>query len=128
LMKNKGKIIAFEKNKKRLNMVEDECRRLGINSVETVLLDAAKLCSNYLGIADRILVDAPCSGSGVIRRKPDLKWKNWDNNHLKILNQLQKQILNTAARYLKNGGEILYSTCSMEKEENDDIIAHFLSK
>jgi len=128
LMYNKGKIIAFEKNKKRLKMVEEECHRLGIDIVTPVLMDSSKLSNKYLEKADKILLDAPCSGTGVIRKKPDLKWKRFDSYQLKELNQLQEALLTTAASYLKPGGELLYATCSIEKEENDQIISNFLKK
>jgi 16S rRNA (cytosine967-C5)-methyltransferase len=128
LMYNKGKIIAFEKNKKRLKMVEEECHRLGIDIVTPVLMDSSKLSNKYLEKADKILLDVPCSGTGVIRKKPDLKWKRFDSYQLKELNQLQEALLTTAASYLKPGGELLYATCSIEKEENDQIISNFLKK
>jgi 16S rRNA (cytosine967-C5)-methyltransferase len=126
LMHNKGRIIAFEKNKKRLKMVEEECHRLGIDIVTPVLMDSSKLSNKYLEKADKILIDAPCSGTGVIRKKPDLKWKRFDSYRLKQLNQLQEALLTTAASYLKPGGDLLYATCSIEKEENDQIISKFL--
>ncbi|HOR43112.1 MAG TPA: 16S rRNA (cytosine(967)-C(5))-methyltransferase RsmB, partial [Atribacterota bacterium] len=69
-----------------------------------------------------------CSGTGVIRKKPDIKWKQWNLNHLSELNKVQSALLDTATHYLKPGGEILYTTCSMEKEENEDIIRIFLKK
>lgn len=126
LMKNKGNIMAFEKNPRRLEMVMKECQRLGIDIVKPKLNDATILRKNYFEKADKILVDVPCSGTGVIRKKPDLKWKILDNDSLKKLNKIQKAILNTASRYLKPGGELVYSTCSLEKEENDIIIKDFL--
>ncbi len=128
LMHNQGEIIAFEKNQKRLKMVKEECQRLGINTVTTILNDSSQFCNIYFEKADKILIDVPCSGTGVIRKKPDLKWKNMNNNQLKRLNHLQEGILGVASRYLKPGGELLYSTCSMEKEENDDIVQKFLKK
>ena len=126
LMNNKGNIIAFEKNPRRLEMVMKECKRLGIDIVKPILNDATILRKNYLGKADKILVDVPCSGTGVIRKKPDLKWKILNDDSLKKLNKIQKAILNTASGYLKPGGELVYSTCSLEKEENDIIIRNFL--
>lgn len=128
LMHNQGRIIAFEKNQKRLEMVKNECQRLGINIVTAVLNDSSQFCKDYFEKADKIFVDVPCSGTGVIRKKPDLKWKNLNNTRLKELNQLQSGILDVASRYLKPKGEILYSTCSMEREENDGIIKNFLEK
>ena len=128
ILQNKGKVIAFEINQRRLKMVMEESRRLGIENIFPVLMDSRKLNKEYLGKADRILVDAPCSGTGVIRKKPDLKWKNWSIKHFNELNQIQIELLDTAALYLKPGAELLYSTCSMEKEENDDVIVKFIKK
>ncbi len=126
LMKNQGKIIAFEKNQKRLEMVKSECQRLGINNVTSMLSDVTSFDADYFEKADKVLVDAPCSGTGVIRKKPDLKWKNINDSQLKNTTKLQEKILNIASRYLKPGGELLYSTCSIEAEENDWIIKKFL--
>lgn len=128
IMQNRGEIISFEINKSRLAMVMTESKRLGINIISPVLNDSQKLNNKYLGKADKVLVDAPCSGTGVIRRKPDLKWKRWDLKHLDELNQLQRKLLDTAAHYLKPGGELVYATCSMETEENDGIILEFIRK
>ena len=128
ILQNTGEVIAFEINQRRLEMVMAESRRLGIENISPVLMDSRKLNKEYLGKADRILVDAPCSGTGVIRKKPDLKWKNWSIKHFNELNQIQIELLDTAALYLKPGGELLYSTCSMEKEENDDVIVKFIEK
>ena len=126
LMKNQGEIIAFEKNRKRLEMVKSECRRLGINNVTSILNDVTIFDADYLGKADKVMVDAPCSGTGVIRKKPDLKWKNINDSQIKSTTKVQEKILNIASRYLKPGGELLYSTCSIEAEENDWIIKKFL--
>lgn len=128
LMKNQGKIIAFDKNSKKLEMVREEGKRLGIGIVVTVQDDSSRFRSEYEEKADKILIDAPCSGTGVIRKKPDLKWKNFSKIQLEQLNRLQEAIVSVSARYLKPGGEMLYSTCSLEKEENDDVIRRFLAK
>ncbi len=128
LMNNRGKIIAFEKNKKRLGMVGEECNRLGVENVNLILHDSSKFNRKYSDIADKILVDVPCSGTGVFRKKPDLKWKNINKNQLQKINNIQEKILEIASSYLKPGGEMLYSTCSVEKEENDGIIKKFIQK
>ena len=109
-------------------MVQKEASRLGIDMIVPVLADSCLLIKEYLEKADKILVDAPCSGTGVIRKKPDIKWKKWGRNYFKELNKTQENLLETAARYLKPGGELLYTTCSLEKEENEDIILRFLKK
>jgi 16S rRNA (cytosine967-C5)-methyltransferase len=128
LMNNQGKIIAFEKNKKRLDMVKGEASRLGISNIKYFLQDATIFCADFLEKADKVLVDAPCSGTGVIRKKPDIKWKNINDRQLQIFTNLQMEILNVASKYLRPGGKLVYSTCSIEKEENDCIIKKFLKK
>lgn len=128
LMHNQGKIIAFEKHPQRLQLVREECQRLGIINVKPILSDSSHFSEDFLEVADKIMVDVPCSGTGVIRKKPDLKWNHFDIKQIKQLNQLQEAILYVASRYLKPGGEMLYSTCSIEKEENDQIIQKFLKK
>jgi len=126
LMANKGRIIALEKNPKRLQMVREECKRLDIDIVETKKGNAADYKEDYFEKADKVLADVPCTGTGVIRKKPDIKWKNINSKQIRILNELQMNILNIASKYVKNGGELLYSTCSMEREENDLLIMDFL--
>lgn len=128
LMKNQGKIIAFEKNPKRLDMVKNEARRLGITNIKYLLQDTTIFCADFFERADKILVDAPCSGTGVIRKKPDLKWKNLNDSQLQIFTNLQMKILNVASKYLRPGGELVYSTCSIERGENDCLIKKFLKK
>lgn len=128
IMENKGEVIAFEVNKRRLEMVSQQSARLGTEIISTVLNDSRKLNSKYLGKADKILVDAPCSGTGVIRKKPDLKWKEWSLEHLAELNLIQLSLLEGAAQYLKSGGELVYSTCSLEREENDELAWKFIKK
>jgi 16S rRNA (cytosine967-C5)-methyltransferase len=130
LMKNKGSILAMDSNKARLSIVKDNCQRLGIEIVKTILNDSTilDLDNNYLKKADKVLVDAPCSGLGVLRRKPDLKWQNYDSKRFKQLSKLQERILATASNYLKVGGRIVYSTCSNEPEENEEVVYKFLDK
>ena len=76
---------------------------------------------------DKILLDVPCLGIGVLKRKPDIKWKR-NKQDIEQINKIQKQILENCAKYLKKGGEIVYSTCSILKEENEDVINEFLNK
>ncbi len=122
MMKNQGKIIAVDKYDHKLNLIRSSCDRLGINIVEYVVGDANEL---ELESADKILVDVPCSGLGVLRKKPDIKWKREPDDLLK-LNVFQTGLLNKAAKLLKPGGAIVYSTCSTEPEENFMIVEEFL--
>ena len=106
-------------------MVEENCKRLGINCVETEVFDALKTDPSMEGKADYVLVDAPCSGFGIIRRKPDIKWKK-EREHYKTLAQMQGKILRNAAAVLKPGGYLVYSTCTIMPEENHDVVMGFL--
>lgn len=128
LMNNKGTILAFDTHKKRLSMVEDNCQRLGIDIVKTQLNDVTKLNINYINKADKVLVDVPCSGLGVLRRKPDLKWQTFNLKRFQKLSKLQGEILSTASNYVKVGGRLIYSTCSTEPEENEEVVGKFLDK
>jgi len=128
LMNNKGVILAFDTNKKRLSMVEENCKRLGINIVTTQLNDVTKLNKKYINKADKVLVDVPCSGLGVLRRKPDLKWQTFNLKRFQKLSKLQGEILSAAANYVKVGGRLIYSTCSTEPEENENVVNEFLDK
>jgi len=128
LMANKGSILATDSNKSRLLMVKDNCRRLGIDMVKTRQNNSAILDDNCLKTADKVLVDVPCTGVGVIRRKPDLRWQTYDLKRFERLTELQGKILDIASNYLKIGGRLVYSTCSTEPEENEEIVSKFLEK
>jgi len=128
LMNNQGTVLAIDKNKARILMVEENCQRLGIKIVKTKLNDDTKLDINFLNKADKVLVDAPCTGLGVLRRKPDLKWQAYNLKRFQRLSKLQIQILSTASNYSKIGGKLIYSTCSTEPEENEEVVSEFLDK
>jgi len=128
LMANKGSLLAMDSNKLRLLTVKSNCRRLGIDIVKTRQNDGSILDNNYLKEADKVLVDVPCTGLGVLRRKPDLRWQDYDAKRFEKLTNLQGEILNTASCYLKIGGKLVYSTCSTEPEENEEIVSKFLEE
>ncbi len=125
IMEDKGRIVARDISRKKLAMVEENYRRLGIKSIETAVYDAEKLDPSLIGRADRVLVDAPCSGLGIIRRKPDIKWKK-EREHYSVLAGKQKKILHNASKYLKPGGMMVYSTCTVMPEENHEVFLDFL--
>ncbi len=127
LMGNSGRIIARDINKNKLSLVKDNCERLGIYCVETEVFDALKYDFSLEGRADRVLVDAPCSGLGIIRRQPDIKWTK-EKKHCKDLGRIQRRILENAALYVKPGGYLLYCTCSIMPGENQDIVKEFLKE
>ncbi|GAG62603.1 unnamed protein product, partial [marine sediment metagenome] len=128
LMANKGSLLAMDSNKLRLLTVKDNCRRLGIDIVRTRQNNGAILAEKYLKTADKVLIDVPCTGLGVLRRKPDLRWQAYDAKRFERLTELQGKILNTASYYLKIGGKLVYSTCSTEPEENEEIVSKFLEE
>ncbi len=127
LMQNRGEIIAVDQSAARLRLLEDNCKRLGIGIVRTIRTDAAASRSKDLrGPFDRILVDAPCSGLGVLRRHPEGKWRK-EAEALTQHQMLQRRLLEQAADRLRPGGVLVYSTCSSEPEENEQVIDQFCS-
>lgn len=125
LMCNQGNIVAWDIYEERLKQVKKNAKRLGINIIQTEVHDATKLKEDYVERFDKILLDVPCLGLGVIRRKPDIKWNRQENN-IKEISDIQFNILKTCSKYLKKNGTLVYSTCSMLKEENDAIIEKFI--
>jgi len=125
LMCNQGNIVAWDIYEERLKQVKQNAKRLGINIIQTEVHDATKLKEDYVERFDKILLDVPCLGLGVIRRKPDIKWNRQENN-IKEISDIQFNILKTCSKYLKKNGTLVYSTCSMLKEENDAIIEKFI--
>lgn len=126
-MKNSGKIIARDIHTHKLKLIQDTCIRLGIKIVETEQFDACELDEKMLGKADRVLVDAPCSGLGIIRKKPDIKYSRHFEQQKELV-ALQRRILKNAAAYVKPGGCLIYSTCTTQPEENLENIKWFLEE
>lgn len=127
LMKNKGEILAFDIHEHRVKLVEENATRLGINVIKTKVEDASIYKKEYKEKFDKILLDVPCLGIGVLKRKPDIKWQK-KKEDLEEIQKLQMDILNTCSKYLKIGGELVYSTCSIFKKENRFLIEDFLNK
>jgi 16S rRNA (cytosine967-C5)-methyltransferase len=125
LMNNKGKIISRDIYEHKLNLVRQNASRLGINIINTESFDAINLDRDLIGKIDYCIVDAPCSGLGIIRRRPEIKW-NRKQEDIDDLNKIQRKILNNAKEYVKPGGIIIYSTCTIGREENMDVINDFL--
>jgi len=122
LMKNTGEIVAVDRYETRLQLVKKACQRLGIANVHVIAADASELETPP---ADRVLVDAPCSGLGVLAKKPDAKWKR-DPEDIGALVRIQRGILARAATLVKPGGVLVYSTCTTEPEENMELVREFL--
>ena len=125
LMNNNGNIKAWDLYKHRLDKVQENSKRLGIDIIKTEENDATVLKEEYIEKYDKILIDAPCLGLGVIKRKPDIKWQRKFED-IEEISKIQEKILNTCSKYLKRGGILVYSTCSIVKSENEKIIEKFL--
>lgn len=125
IMGDKGTVLAADIHPHKLKLVEDNCRRLGITCVRTFQADARYLPPEMNEKADYVLVDAPCSGLGVLKRRPDSRWRKTTDQIPGII-ELQAQILNSAARCLKPGGVLVYSTCTLLEEENTARVEAFL--
>lgn len=126
LMENDGYIEAWDIHKQRTNLVDENAKRLGINIIHTEQKDASVYDEMKKEKFDRILLDVPCLGIGVIKRKPDIKWKKVKDD-VKEIAKIQYEILQTCSKYLKKSGVLVYSTCSIFKKENEDVIKKFLA-
>lgn len=126
-MNNKGRIMAWDTSEKRLKQIKERLARAGVDNVQTHVLDSESdaFIKRHKSSADRVLVDAPCSGSGTWRRNPDLKWR-FTQKDLSEITTVQESILQSAARLVKPGGRLIYATCSILKEENDAQAEIFL--
>ena len=123
MMRNEGEILAVDKYEIKLSQIRSACDRLGLHNVKLMALDASTLESD---LADKVLLDAPCSGLGVLTKKPDIKWKREITDIIKM-SRMQRELMDSAARLLKTGGVLVYSTCTTEPEENQEIVSRFLS-
>lgn len=125
LMNNEGKILAFDIHKHRMELINQTKKRMGLSIISPAVQDATVFDKKLEGIADAVLVDAPCTGFGTIRKHPEIKYNRqpMDSKEMAIL---QRQILNNAATYLKKGGRLVYCTCTISTDENQNTITHFL--
>jgi len=124
LMHSRGEVVALDRFESRLKILQKNMDRLNVDCVRTTVADALEYKSLPF---DRVLVDVPCSGSGTLSKKPDIKWKK-DIFDIRNLNVLQLKLLSKAANLVKPGGVVVYSTCSIEPEENFEIIKKFLEE
>ena len=127
IMKNEGNIVAWDIHEHRTKLVEQNAKRLGIKIISTKVEDASIYKEEYKSKFDKILLDVPCLGIGVLKRKPDIKWQK-SKEDIEEISKIQFNILNTCSKYLKEGGELVYSTCSIFKKENRDLIEKFLNE
>ena len=124
-MQNTGCVRAFDIYQSRVDLIRSGAKRLGLINVYTYLSDASIFNENY-GMADRVLCDVPCSGLGIIRRKPEIRFKKAAD--IDNLPELQYRILCNATRYLKDGGRLVYSTCTLNPKENEEVCNRFLAE
>ena len=122
-MNDKGRVLCFDIYENRVNLIVKGAQRLGLSSIEGRVGDAS-VFNSELGLADKVLCDVPCSGLGIIRRKPEIKYKS--EEELADLPDIQYAIVDNASKYVKKGGRLVYSTCTLSKAENEDIVAKFL--
>jgi len=127
LMNNRGRIVARDVYPHKLDMVIRNAKRLGIDIIETEEKDALLLYRDDFERFDRVLVDAPCSGLGIIRNKPEVKW-NRKPEDISKLAEMQYNILHNSSFYVKRGGTLVYSTCTITREENIGVVNRFLSE
>lgn len=127
LMKNKGRIIAMDIHDWKLQELKLRARRNGVDIIETRLIDSNKVVKRMAEQADRLLLDVPCSGSGVLRRNPDTKWK-LNLEEVERLRKLQYEILSTYSQMTKKGGQMVYATCSVFPSENEQQVERFLKE
>ena len=124
-MGDQGEIVSCDLHENKLKRIEEGAERLGLSSIRTVCLDGRTNKEEWVGRFDVVLVDAPCSGLGIIRKKPDTRYKKADD--LFTLPVVQAAILDNAATYVRPGGTLIYSTCTILPEENEEVTEGFLA-
>lgn len=124
LMQNDGEVLAWDLHEHRVNLINENAKRLGINIIKTESKNATKFEEKYFQKFDKILLDVPCMGLGVMKRKPDIKWQRKEEE-IEEISRIQLDILLNCSKYLKKNGILVYSTCSLLKEENECIIEKF---
>lgn len=127
IMHNNGEIAAFDIHSHKLKLINENAKRLGINIISAKLKDSTIYDESLESSADKVLVDAPCSGLGLIRKKPEIKW-NVKPDDLNNLSKIQTDILFNSSKYVKHGGSIVYSTCTITREENEDVVDCFIKE
>ncbi len=127
LMGNTGKLIAADVSTEKIALLQKNCQRVGVRNLETRVMDATKEDIGFIKTADGVLIDAPCSGFGTLRRHPDIRW-NKTFDQIRALSEMQYNLLKNAAQHIKPGGILVYSTCSIEPMENEEVVQRFLTE
>jgi 16S rRNA (cytosine967-C5)-methyltransferase len=126
LMQNKGQIIAMDLYESKLKQLKIRAKRNGIHNIEYRVIDTTKVIKKLHGQADRVLIDAPCSGLGVLKRNPDAKWK-LKPEFIDNIRKVQAEVLESYAPIVKPGGKLVYATCSVLPSENQEQVKKFLT-
>ena len=124
-MENEGYILACDLHENKLKRIREGAQRLGVTCIETACADGRVFCEEWAGRFDTVICDVPCSGLGIIRKKPDIRYK--DASELKALPEIQRAILENSAHYVRAGGVLVYSTCTVLPEENEHVTDAFLA-
>ncbi len=127
LMENKGQVIALDIYENKLKELKRRAKRNGVHNIETRTIDSNKVVKKLIQKADKILIDAPCSGIGVLKRNPDSKWK-LQPEFLESIKNTQREILDSYSRMVKPGGQMVYATCSILPSENEKQVQDFLDR
>ena len=127
LMENRGEVLAFDIHEHKIELIENAAKRLGIDIIKAEACDAAVFIPELENKADRVLADVPCSGLGVVHTKPDLKYAR-EAGDIEEIRRVQTDILENVCRYVKDGGVLVYSTCTILDEENGAQTDSFLSR
>ena len=122
----KGNVTSFDIHESKLSLIEDGAKRLGLSNVTADVCDAVYPREELFGSYDKVICDVPCSGLGVLGKKPDIRYR--DNQSLQNLPELQYEILKASSKYLKDGGTIIYSTCTLNPEENERVVERFIAE
>lgn len=127
-MGNSGEVVSIDLHEHKVKLINDNARRLGLENIDTVVMDSRQVGEQFKEESfDRILLDAPCSGLGVMRRKPDMKYTKTEQD-VERLSSIQQKLLQSVSPLLKKGGILVYSTCTVDREENEKTVAEFLQK
>ncbi|SCI73455.1 Ribosomal RNA small subunit methyltransferase B [uncultured Clostridium sp.] len=125
IMKNTGQVISRDVFDHKLKLINNTVKRLGLKNIKVENFDALNIDENSIDKFDYVICDVPCSGMGIIKRKPEIKFKK--EEEIKDLPTIQKKILNNASKYVKLGGNLIYSTCTIHDEENINVVKEFLN-
>lgn len=125
-MQNKGQLIAMDLYESKLKQLKLRAKRNGAFNIEYRIIDSTKVIKKLYDKADRVLIDAPCSGLGVLKRNPDSKWK-LQPEFIDNIRKVQAEVLESYSRIVKPGGKLVYATCSVLPSENQEQVKHFLT-